>query len=250
MALSTFLLSARTLGLRQAILLTASRKRLARFLPRWTQKLSVKGHPFYFRHGTTDKYVIAEVLAGAQYDSICHLPDVRTIVDAGANIGTSTVTLLNAYPGATVVAIEPDPGNFAVLQKNVQPYGKRAVPIRRALWNDTERLTIERGAFRDGGNWSFQVRSKSESDQYEVDGITVPALMNEFGLQSIDIFKIDIEAAERHIFDRSSAEWIPNVRYIAIELHDSECRQRFLAAVSQFNAISRQFGEVTVWQRQ
>jgi FkbM family methyltransferase len=41
------------------------------------------------------------------------------IVDVGANIGTSTLELLSAYPRATAVSIEPHPGNYRLLRQNV-----------------------------------------------------------------------------------------------------------------------------------
>jgi FkbM family methyltransferase len=41
------------------------------------------------------------------------------IVDVGANIGTSTLELLSAYPDATAVSIEPHPDNYRLLCQNV-----------------------------------------------------------------------------------------------------------------------------------
>jgi FkbM family methyltransferase len=39
---------------------------------------------------------------------------------AGANVGFSTVLFKLLWPNATVVCLEPDAGNFAVLQRNIQ----------------------------------------------------------------------------------------------------------------------------------
>ncbi len=73
--------------------------------------------------------------------------------------------------------------------------------------------------------------------------------MDEFHIDFIDILKIDIEGAERFVFDKASPEWIKNVRCIAIELHDSECRERFLSAVSSYDAKLSRHGEVNLWER-
>jgi hypothetical protein len=43
-------------------------------------------------------------------------------------------------------------------------------------------------------------------------------LMKETGLSTIDLLKIDIEGAEKDVFQ--DCAWIKNVRVIAIELHD------------------------------
>jgi len=42
---------------------------------------------------------------------------VPLIIDAGANIGATSVFYALAVPNAQVVAIEPDAGNFELLQK-------------------------------------------------------------------------------------------------------------------------------------
>jgi FkbM family methyltransferase len=238
-------------GFAGAVKLLASRKRLRRWLPDWTEHVPILDypHPFHYRHGTTDKYIMADVLLDAQYECLMNLTGVRQILDVGANIGTTSVLLLNAYPQATLVALEPDPGNFAVLQKNIAPYGARAVALRKALWHRPEALAIERGSFRDGGAWSFQVKSGGAADA-EVDGITLPELMRLCQLDAVDILKIDIEGAERYVFDASIVPCLRNVKRIAIELHDPPSREAFLRCVQASPGQLSQYGEVTLWQQE
>src|SRR5262245_51740970 len=64
--------------------------------------------PYVIRHGTSDFAVFCEVLLQEEYACIPHLDDVRTIVDAGANVGFSTRYLLRRFPSARVIALEPD----------------------------------------------------------------------------------------------------------------------------------------------
>lgn len=230
--------------------LVASRRRLKQFLPAWTNTISVRGYPFpfHFRHGTTDKYVIAEVLLREQYAQVLGLSPVRSIVDAGANIGTASVFLLNAFPEATLVALEPDPGNFDMLSRNLSYYKGRAAVLRTALWHQQEALTLDRGHYRDGGEWSIQVQSAMAGAE-PVEATTMGALMSDFQLESIDLLKIDIEGAERHLFeDDRAAAWLRRVKTIAIELHDPESRQAFARAVAPLGGQSVQYGEVTFWR--
>jgi tRNA1(Val) A37 N6-methylase TrmN6 len=95
-----------------------------RILPSCTTALRLRDYPylFHFCHATTDKYVIDEVLLLLQYDCLLGLPNVQTIVDVGADIGTASVFLLNAYSEPTLIALEPDIGNFEFLQKNISDY--------------------------------------------------------------------------------------------------------------------------------
>jgi FkbM family methyltransferase len=232
-----------------ALKLLVSRKRLRRWLPEWQVSIRDYPHPFHFRHATTDKYIMADVLLDAQYQCLLGLREVRTILDVGANIGATSVLLLNAYPDARIVALEPDPGNFAVLQKNIAPYGARAVALRMALWHQPEALAIERGSFRDGGAWSFQVRSSRDSESSEVDGITLAELIQRYELDSIDILKIDIEGAERFVFESSITPSLRHVKSIAIELHDAPGREAFFRCLKPSPGQLSQHGEVTLWQQ-
>jgi len=46
-------------------------------------------------------------------------------------------------------------------------------------------------------------------------------LLEKWGVESVDILKIDIERAEHALF-RSAESWLPKVRSIVIEFHDHE----------------------------
>jgi FkbM family methyltransferase len=176
---------------------------------------------------------------------------VRTIVDAGANVGTASVFLLNAYPNARVIALEPDAGNFEMLQRNLSYYRPRATALRQALWHRHERLAIDRGHFRDGGEWSIQVKQvKGDgTGAGEVEGVTLPELMRAHQLDTVDILKVDIEGAERVVFEDSVTGCLSRIGALAIELHDEECRRVFFKAIERVPGQISQHGEVTLWRR-
>jgi FkbM family methyltransferase len=214
-------------------------------------EIGPNGAPFHFRHATTDKYVIAEVLAKSQYGCLRGRSNVSWIVDAGANIGTSALWLLNEFPEAKLIAIESDPENFAVLEKNLRPFGTRVVCLNKALWSTAEDLMVIHGGFRDGGEWAHQVGRLNAALKHagEVQGITITQLLAEHQIDTIDILKIDIEGAEREVFVGKS-EWLSRVRTIAIELHDTECRKAFVDASRPFGRAISQHGEVTLWENE
>src|SRR4029079_14512422 len=111
-----------------------------------------------------------------------------TIVDVGANIGAAAVFLLHLFPESRVIAVEPAPGNFDVLQKNLAPYGDRAAIVPAAVWPTPTKVQLQRG-FRDGRDWSIQVRP---AEAGTVEGITVNQLLERFHLKGIELLKIDI----------------------------------------------------------
>lgn len=166
-----------------------------------------------------------------------------TIVDAGAHIGMASILFARRYPLAKIIAIEPEPSNFALLLKNTASY-KNIVPICAALWKEDGEVTLGRSDVHVKG--AFQV---VENGEIRARAMTMETLMRETGIQSIDILKVDIEGSEKEVFD--TCNWIDNVRVIAIELHDrvrAGCRSAVETAARDFQSLER--GEVTFFLRQ
>jgi len=173
-----------------------------------------------------------------QYDP--GVPDFspRMIVDAGAHIGMASISFACRYPRATIIAVEPEPSNFAVLLRNVAPY-KKIVPVKAALWKEDGEVCL--GASDVHPKGAFQI---VEHGQIQVRAVTVRTLMRELRIPSIDLLKLDIEGAEKEVFE--SCDWIESVRTIALELHDRVkpgCRAAVQAAARSFRFEDR--GDVT-----
>jgi hypothetical protein len=77
------------------------------------------GRDVLLRSHTTDIAVFCE-MANQAYRHLPLLPDVRTVLDLGANIGLAARWLNVRYPGARIVCVEPEPGNVQVLRENVR----------------------------------------------------------------------------------------------------------------------------------
>jgi FkbM family methyltransferase len=203
-------------------------------------------HAIYVRPGTTDAAQIVHSCIRQIYGQFLPAGPVRFIVDAGANIGDSTVWYLNRFPEATVVAIEPDPENFRLLEKNCRPYGTRAILIQAALWHNDEDV------LRMVDSTMAIARSVSKAAGYngaECRCISVAGLLKLSSSGQIDIFKCDIEGAELELFAYGSNEWLPRVRNIAIELHTPECRQAVFSATSKLGFSSLRYRELYVFAR-
>lgn len=176
--------------------------------------------PFFLRVPSSDVCVFEQTFLGGAYDlSVDHAP--RTIVDAGANTGLASIYFANRFPDATVIAIEPEADNWRLLKKNVAPY-RNIVPVRGALWQDDTEVNLVDPHL---GRWGFMTQSQNDAGELlgdlidEVRGMTVSTLMTQYGLDRIDILKMDIEGAEREVF-RDSSAWIERVDALIIELHE------------------------------
>lgn len=189
------------------------------------------GTPIYLRPGHFDLKVFKAVMLEEEYRlEFRHAPAV--IVDAGAHIGLAAVYFANRYPDARIFCLEPNPGNFEVLQSNIEQY-ENIVPIKAALWNRREKL---QWVDEDADDWAYRVKPGDDSSAAAVDAVDLSWLCAEFDIDAVDLLKVDIEGAEADVF-ASNTGWIEKIRVIAIELHDRfrpGCKEAFDTATADF----------------
>lgn len=205
----------------------------ARFIPKCNvTSVRVPGFksPIYLRLRTSDIPSFTQVILGAQYD--CELPRCpKVIVDIGANIGLTSIFFANKYPQAKVISVEPVSSNLELLRKNTASYENNSI-IRAAIWKRNGSIGITNA---NNGEWGFQT-VEGVSDRGWAPAMTMSALMELCGLEYIDLLKMDVEGAEKAIFQDASA-WIDRVGAIAIELHDdlqNGCSRNFYLATRDF----------------
>ncbi len=190
-------------------------------------------HPIYVRTHTSDAFVVDQVIFRQEYRSLTSLKDPKLIIDCGANIGCTSLYLLTRFPNARLIALEPDRGNCEVCAHNLRGFGSRAEILQAGVWSHEASLRVERGGYRDGREWSFQVRECTNGEPGEVKGVSISSLLSRTDLDQIDILKIDIEGAEAVLFSQGCHDWLARTNCLAIEIHNEACRRAVLGALSQ-----------------
>jgi len=213
--------------------------------PLWRLRLPGYRHPFHYREGTSDALVVRQVLGGREYDCVSRVTDVRTVFDLGGNIGAASFHLLHAYPRARVVFVEPDAGNLRVARRNLAPWAGQVAFVRAGVWDASVDLTVDRGGYRDGSEWAFQVRPTRPGEAADLRGVTVNDLLRGCGAATIDLVKMDIEAAEATVF-RGDTAWLAATRTLAVELHGPACEAALGHALAGYAAARSTSGELTV----
>lgn len=194
-------------------------------------------YPFYLRALSSDISTYKQIFIKKEYDfDLEKVPN--TIIDAGANIGLASIYFANKYPDSKIIAIEPEKNNFNLLKKNTGSYAN-IIPLRAALWNKKDEITIIDPGL---GNWGFITKEKESLSSPEkpffqtVNAITLQNIIEDFNLEEIDILKIDIEGAEKEVFSDTST-WIHRVNSIIIELHErmkQGCNRSFYCGTEGF----------------
>ena len=177
-------------------------------------------HPIQLRIPSSDVPTYRQVFIDGEYAFHAQkTPEV--IVDAGANIGLASVYFANKYPDAKIIAIEPEQSNFDLLKENTSPY-PNIIPIQAALWNKNGEINLVDPGL---GKWGFMTGEKTSSGEsrdnvcHAVKAITVDRIIADYGLERVNILKVDIEGAEKEVFSDTSA-WIDSVDSIIVELHE------------------------------
>lgn len=207
-------------------------------------------HPVCIRSKSSDIDVFSQIFIQKEYACLNELINVDLVIDCGANAGYSAAYFLSYFGNCHLIALEPDPDNFAMLQCNLAPYGNRAEPIQAGVWSRSTDLIIEDNPYRDGREWTRQVRECKLNSDNSISGVDIGTLLAGSNSKRISILKVDIEGAEAVVFSSNYESWLKLVDAIVIELHDDSdfgnCKEIFFKAISREDFQITNSGELTV----
>lgn len=195
-----------------------------------TLRLKDLAGPLTVRTGGSDLAILDEVVIDRGYDfPLTQAP--RVILDIGANIGLATLWFKHRYPDARIIAVEPDPESFALLERNTR--GIAGVErVNAALTAADGFIGLERGGLNPS---AFHVRPLQPGER-GVEAISMPSLLARLNLTAVDLLKLDIEGAEKEVFEADDLAWMDQVKVIAVELHDRMkrgCGHAFFGAATR-----------------
>nr|WP_143547836.1 FkbM family methyltransferase [Rhodopirellula sp. SM50] len=179
------------------------------------------GRRLAIRPGTTDLQVVREIFSMGVYAlhplrKMCPQFAPRQIADCGAYAGYSSCYFADRYPDAKVLAVEPQSDNFALMTRNTAQFSN-IEPINKALWYKTGTVSLGNPAAEKWG-FEFEDAGPTTDAQAPIPTITIPEII-EWAGGEIDLLKIDVEGAEREVFQRE-CEWLDHVGVLIIEVHD------------------------------
>lgn len=235
----------RKMGLRKAVALYAMK--LFRSSGEIAVRLPDIATPVWARFGTSDLGTFREVLIDEGY-SFPTEQTPRLIIDAGANVGYTSVYFANRFPDATIIAVEPDRGNFRMLQRNTAAYPKVRC-VQAGVWSRDCFLKVSNP---EAGACAFQVE-ETEEPANAIPAVTLTTLLDSSGHLWIDILKLDVEGAEKQLFSAPDcARWLARTDLMMIELHDRlfpGCEMAMLKAVGGLLVKRSQRGRNTFLTR-
>ena len=153
-----------------------------------------------------------------QYDvAVPVLRDDATVVDIGAGVGDFTVHVARRVPRGRVVAYEPDPGSYALLEANVAANrAGNVVPVCAAVGGGADELLLH------GASRAAERSTTVASGEGGMPGpaTTLDRILGEPGIGRCDLLKIDCEGGEFDILLSASPSTLARIGHVVLEYHD------------------------------
>jgi FkbM family methyltransferase len=201
--------------------------------------------PLLLRANTSDVEIFEQIFVHELY-GVPTSSSPKLIVDGGANVGYASVYFANQYPEAQIVAFEPEASNFDMLRINTASYPHIKI-FQAGIWSKKTALRIENP---EDDKCSFRIEEDS-SGEGSITAVTIDDILSSSSAVFIDILKLDIEGAEKEVFENSSS-WLNKVGVLMVELHDwfkPGCSKAFYSAVSTLNFTESHKGQNVIMVR-
>lgn len=191
------------------------------------QKTKLGNYTVYFENSEEYHSLKRDVFTENSYEFETNNP-FPVIIDAGANIGLSVLYFKKMYPGSKIIAIEPMPGNYKLLDMNVFENNLSDVfTYQYAISNKTNDIELHTDDENNWhstasvveGNWTgtqntIPITVKTKPLSYFID-----QALTKFNVPYIDLLKMDIEGAEQAVLTQGKKQLKEKVKFINCEFH-------------------------------
>lgn len=176
------------------------------------------GETFVLGDGIFETRVLNEIWADKAYEPT---PDFViqsdwNVIDAGAHKGIFAVRAARA--GANVIALEPEPVNYAALRSNLERNDcDRAKALDAALWSTAGEAVLHYFGGDASTNFSLVLGADDGSTEV-VKTVTLQSLVDEMG-GHVDLMKLDIEGAETAVLKSTPIPTLLKIDRIVLDYY-------------------------------
>ena len=157
-----------------------------------------------------------DVVDGREYE-MGDLGPAPVVIDAGAHVGVASSWFARRYPGALVLAFEPNPDTFALLQGNLRRNGlSRVLPFNAAVAPAAGVVPLWTVP---GDTWGDATLPLAWHAGQPVRRLETPAVtLSSLLAGPVDLLKLDIEGVETAVL-AEAAPRLGRVRRLVLEFH-------------------------------
>jgi len=143
------------------------------------------------------------------------------IIDCGAHIGMSVIYFKQKFPNSEIIAFEPNPGNFKLLNINIKQNNLGKIKTVQKAVSSKEGYQKYYVSNEKTSPWTWGDSLKKNdwtdlSSHIEVETVRLSSFIN----KKVDLLKIDIEGAETEVIAEIEHK-LKLVKNIVLEFHGS-----------------------------
>lgn len=171
------------------------------------------------------------------------------ILDIGANVGVSAL-MFSQIPNAKVTCFEPDPGNCALLQQNLELNGIMNTRVIQAAVTGVDGITDFRIDEHSTGGHVARGTVTTKGLNIKVRAINLQRAVDECGGAAIDLLKCDCEGGEYDLIEQVTPELAGRIRNLSIEVHDLNQKRNLQSISAHLSALGYQLSvKPDLWER-
>lgn len=141
------------------------------------------------------------------------------IIDCGSNIGLSILYFKILYPGSKILAFEPDVDNYKVIVKNIKINNIKNVTVYNLALYDKVGKTYLYYESKKGSALGNTTDIKwGDRKDFSKKLVKTDCLSNYLNNKKVDFLKIDVEGAEKLIFN-DIKKYLISIKELALEYH-------------------------------
>jgi FkbM family methyltransferase len=148
------------------------------------------------------------------------------IADIGANVGFYTMEMASSVgPTGRILAFEPDPFSFSLLQLRIKRAGTGNVEAYQfALGDKTGRAVLYCSAYNRADNRLSKSHREPNVEMSEVQVCALDEFMSTHTVETLDGLKIDVQGAEEQVLQGAQATLGRGLQWIWIEFSPEHLR--------------------------
>lgn len=163
------------------------------------------------------RFTLNEIFIDRVYDAYgIDYSSLQNILDIGANMGIYALYAASKAPQATIHCFEPCAENFEILSSNISTNAIHAKPYKLAVSNMCGVGHLE----KDTSSVEYSLGEAKPTSE-EVECIDLSKVFELSKVDTFDFMKMDIEGAEREVFNSSADHLLTRIKALAIEWHHS-----------------------------
>ena len=164
-----------------------------------------------------DVWLVKEVCLERQYEAASvPIQDGWTLIDIGGGIGEFAIDVAKRFPQARVLAYEPAPDSFDLLQHNIGLNHLNNLQARPYAVAAASGQVVLRRQFGQGA----LTTTHGEESGATATAVTLEDILRSNGIARCDYLKIDCEGCEYSVLLSASSDTLHRISVICLEYHD------------------------------